>query len=58
MFLLGQAVKNCHVINQEADFNGLSERHLAQIIRRKMLQKVKPSAKAYKRKKSKKDFSI
>lgn len=32
-------------------YNGLSERHVAQIIRRKMIQKVKPSGKAYKRKK-------
>jgi hypothetical protein len=31
----------------------LSERHIAQIIRRKMIQKVKPSAKTYNRKKLK-----
>ena len=31
--------------------NGLSERHVAQIIRRKMIQKVKPSNKTYNRKK-------
>ena len=35
-------------------FNGLSERHVAQIIRRKMLQKAKPSAKLYSRKNAKK----
>jgi hypothetical protein len=35
-------------------FNGLSERHVAQIIRRKMIQKVKPSGKVYKR--NKKDY--
>ena len=29
----------------------LSERHIAQIIRRNMIQKVKPSGKTYKRKK-------
>jgi hypothetical protein len=29
--------------------NGLSVRHVAQIVRRKMLQKSKPSAKAYRR---------
>lgn len=34
----------------------LSERHLAQIIRRKMIQKVKPSLKLYKRKKFKVKF--
>ena len=28
---------------------GLSERHVAQIIRRKMIQKSKPSGKAYRR---------
>jgi hypothetical protein len=33
--------------------NGLSERHVAQIIRRKMTQKYKPSAKTYKREKYK-----
>jgi hypothetical protein len=30
--------------------NGLNERHVAQIIRRKMIQKSKPSGKLYKRK--------
>lgn len=33
--------------------DGLSERHVAQIIRRKMIQKVKPSGKSYKREKYK-----
>ncbi len=33
------------------EFEGLSERHVAAIIRRKMLQKFKPSGKLYKRKK-------
>lgn len=32
---------------------GLSERHIAQIVRRKMIQKVKPSGKIYSRKKAK-----
>ena len=32
-------------------YNGLTERHVAQIIRRKMIQKVKPSGKVYKREK-------
>ncbi len=35
-------------------FNGLSERHTSQIIRRKMIQKVKPSGKVYDRNKTKK----
>jgi hypothetical protein len=35
-------------------FEGLSERHVAQIIRRKMTQKVKPSSKVYNRNKTKK----
>ncbi|MFM1745273.1 MAG: hypothetical protein RLZZ630_1210, partial [Bacteroidota bacterium] len=30
--------------------NALSERHIAQIIRRKMTQKIKPSKKVYSRK--------
>jgi hypothetical protein len=33
---------------------GLSERHVAQIIRRKMIQKAKPSGKVYDRNKIKK----
>lgn len=33
--------------------NGLSERYVAQIIRRKMIQKAKPSGKIYNRKKNK-----
>jgi len=32
--------------------NGLNERHVAQIIRRKMIQKIKPSGKTYNRKKN------
>lgn len=35
--------------------NGLNERHVSQIIRRKMIQKIKPSGKIYKR--NKKDKS-
>lgn len=35
--------------------DGLNERHVAQIIRRKMIQKFKPSAKVYDRKKLKLD---
>jgi len=35
-------------------FEGLSERLVAQIIRRKMIQKVKPSSKVYDRNKNKK----
>lgn len=38
----------------ENKFNGLSERHVAQIIRRKMTQKSKPSGKTYSRKTIKK----
>lgn len=34
----------------------LSERHIAQIIRRKMIQKVKPCSKKYNRKKIKNNF--
>ena len=32
------------------NFNGLSERHVAQIIRRRMIQKLKPSKKLYNKK--------
>jgi hypothetical protein len=34
----------------ETNLNGLSLRHVAQIVRRKMIQKVKPSGKVYSRK--------
>lgn len=33
----------------ETTLNGLSVRHVAQIVRRKMLQKSKPSGKVYRR---------
>lgn len=35
------------------NLNGLSLRHVAQIVRRRMIQKVKPSGKVYNRKKYK-----
>ena len=35
------------------NLNGLSLRHVAQIVRRRMIQKVKPSGKIYNRKKYK-----
>jgi hypothetical protein len=35
--------------------NGLSLRHVAQIVRRRMIQKAKPSGKVYNRKKYKSD---
>lgn len=38
----------------EDKLNGLNPRHVAQIIRRKMIQKSKPSGKVYNRKKIKK----
>ena len=38
-------------MNKTQDESQLSQRHIAQIIRRNMIQKVKPSAKIYKRKK-------
>jgi hypothetical protein len=34
--------------------NGLNERHVAQIIRRNMIQRTEPDSKAYKRDKNKK----
>ena len=37
----------------ENNLNGLSLRHVAQIVRRKMIQKAKPSGKVYSRKKYK-----
>jgi hypothetical protein len=40
---------------ENTNLNGLSLRHVAQIVRRKMIQKVKPSGKVYNRKKYKQD---
>ena len=40
-------------MEKNTTYNGLSEQHVAQIIRRKMIQKAKPSGKAYKREKYK-----
>ena len=44
-------------MEKNTTYNGLSERHVAQIIRRKMIQKVKPSKKNYTRKKKHKNDS-
>ena len=44
------------VMEQEQKFNGLERRHVAQIVRRMMIQKVKPSKKVYDRKKFKKSL--
>lgn len=38
--------------------NGLSERHVAQIIRRKMIQKVVPCGKSYNRKEKHKNSYV
>ena len=45
--LLDEAIQK---VKKEELINGLSPRHVAQIIRRKMTQKVKPSKKVYNRK--------
>jgi hypothetical protein len=39
--------------HMENNLNGLSLRHVAQIVRRRMIQKAKPSGKVYSRKKYK-----
>ena len=43
-----------NIMEQENKFNGLDRRHVRQIIRRMMIQKVKPSGRVYDRKKFKK----
>jgi hypothetical protein len=43
-------------MEKENKINGLERRHVAQIVRRMMIQKVKPSKKVYDRKKFKKDL--
>jgi len=42
--------------DKDDTINGLDKRHAAQIIRRKMITKVKPSGKVYNRKKLKKNL--
>jgi len=44
------------IMEKENKINGLERRHVAQIVRRMMIQKMKPSKKVYDRKKSKKDL--
>ena len=39
------------IMEKENKINGLERRHVAQIVRRMMIQKVKPSKKVYDRKK-------
>jgi hypothetical protein len=41
---------------KDRKIDGLTGRHVAQIVRRKMIQQVKPSGKAYDRKKFKKEL--
>jgi hypothetical protein len=43
-------------MEKEEKFNGLERRHVAQIVRRLMIQKVKPSGKVYDRKKFRKSL--
>lgn len=43
---------------KEGNINGLSERHVSQIIRRKMMEKVIPSKKNYKRKNKHKELWV
>jgi hypothetical protein len=40
-------------MKKDKKINGLNERHIAQIVRRKMIQRFKPSSKVYKRNKTK-----
>jgi hypothetical protein len=48
-FLLYLYYNKKHIM--ENNLNGLSLRHVAQIVRRRMIQKAKPSGKVYSRKK-------
>ena len=50
-FLLYLLYKLKHM--ESSNLNGLSLRHVAQIVRRKMIQKAKPSGKVYNRKRYK-----
>jgi len=44
------------MMKEENKLNGLNQRHVAQIVRRKMIQRMKPSKKVYSRKNLKKDL--
>jgi hypothetical protein len=45
-------------MKQNSTIEGLNERHVAQIIRRKMIQKIKPSGKVYSRKNKTRNYEI
>lgn len=45
-----------NMMKEERKIDGLNARHVAQIVRRKMLQRLKPSKKIYSRKNLKKDL--
>ena len=45
-----------HMMKEEHKIDGLNVRHVAQIVRRKMITRTKPSKKVYSRKNLKKDL--
>jgi hypothetical protein len=45
-----------NMMKEEHKINGLDVRHVAQIVRRKMITRTKPSKKVYSRKNLKKDL--
>ena len=54
-----EALSYIHDIMKEQDkINGLNKRHVAQIIRRNMVERVKSSKKAYDRKKEKRNLAF
>ncbi len=53
VYLQCQTNANPKNSNNMEMLNGLSERYVAQIVRRKMIQKMKPSGKVYNRKNKK-----
>ena len=54
-----EALSYIYVIMKEQDnFNGLNKRHVAQIIRRNMVTRTKPSKKVYDRKKERKGLDF
>ncbi len=46
-----------NIMKEQDKIEGLNKRHVAQIIRRNMSQRVKPSKKVYSRKNSEKDLA-
>ena len=55
--IIEDCIKDANTAQEQDKIEGLNKRHVAQIIRRNMSQRVKPSKKVYSRKNSEKDLA-